>query len=409
MRANAPSNVRTYGALYSGDFRLYMVGQLISMSGTWMQTLAQGYLVFQITRSEAWLGIVACAAGLPFLLLAPIGGVIVDQVPRRRLLLVTMLFQMGLAFILAALTFAGVVQVWHILVLAFLLGTSNALDMPARQTFVIEVVGADQMHSGIALNSVLNSASRILGPMAAGIALIRLGPAWCFFINGLSFVAAIAMLLLMHVPYAFHSERVSKPLEQLRQGLQFARHHPMIAPLLLLSTISSVSLVPIMQIMPAYADTVLGSPDAGYAALSIAQGAGSVIAGVLAGWLAKRFGYGRLLVTCAFAVALCTALLTVQRTIPPAVAINVLWGAFMMLLYVCINIGIQVVVPNGYRSRIMALYTLTFMGIAPFSSLLLGFIASAIGTPGAMLLSAVLGASLSAFVFVRWSRVVTDI
>ncbi|MCC6802141.1 MAG: MFS transporter, partial [Anaerolineae bacterium] len=175
-----PSNL---SALRNPNFRLYFAGQMISNSGTWMQNIAQSYLVYEITRSELWLGIVACASGLPVVLMSPIAGVIVDRFPRRNLLMFTQASQMILALILAALTFSGLVQVWHIVVLAILLGLTNALDMPSRQTIVVEIVGREDMYSGIALNSIMNSMGRVLGPAAAGVALVTFGAAWCFLLN----------------------------------------------------------------------------------------------------------------------------------------------------------------------------------------------------------------------------------
>src|SRR4051794_30519206 len=195
-------NKGTLSALRNANFRLYFFGQMISNSGTWMQNIAQSYLVFLITKSELWLGIVACAAGLPMVLLSPIGGVVVERVPRRTVLLWTQAIQMILAFIMAALTFTNTIQVWHIVVLALLLGMTNAFDTPARQAFVVEIVGRDDMYSGIALNSIMNSLGRVLGPAAGGIALVQFGASWCFLFNGVSFVAVLFSLIIMKVPYA---------------------------------------------------------------------------------------------------------------------------------------------------------------------------------------------------------------
>jgi MFS family permease len=407
MAQNASTRQNSFAAFKSSDFRLYFIGQLISISGTWMQNLAQGYLVFQLTKSEAWLGIVACAAGLPFVALAPLAGVLVEQFPRRRLLFMTQTVQMFLAFILAALTFTDTVQVWHIVLLAFLLGVTNAIDLPARQSFVIEVVGDDLLQSGIALNSVLTSASRVLGPMAAGLALARFGPAWCFLLNGLSFVAVLAMLGIMRVPYAIKSApRTVSPLEGLRQGLDFCRHHDVIMPLLVLAAIGGISIVPLIQILPAFADVVLRSPADGYASITVTQGIGSVIAGMSVGWLSMRLGFGRLLIVSAAAATLATVLLAMQKTVPTAAVMTFLSGASMIMFFVSVNTSIQKIVPNEYRGRVMALYTLSFMGIAPFSALLLGFLASWLGTPTAMIIFAVAGIIGVAWVYVRWPSIV---
>lgn len=407
MTTLAQSRQNTFAAFRSGDFRLYFIGQLVSISGTWMQNSAQGYLVFQLTQSEAWLGVVACAGGIPIVVLAPLAGVLVEQVPRRRLLMVTQTMQMLLAFILAALAFNGLVQVWHIVLLAFLLGVTNALDMPARQTFVIEVVGNELLQSGIALNSILTSASRVLGPMAAGLALASLGPAWCFLLNGISFVVVLVMLALMKVPYATRSTSTVKPLEGLRQGLDFCRHHDTIMPLLLLVAIGGVSIMPVMQILPAFADVVLRSPADGYATITATQGIGSVIGGLSVGWLAQRAGYGRLLVVSAVGATCATVLLAMQHTVPNAAAFTFMSGTSMILFFVSLNTSIQLVVPDEYRGRVMALYTLSFIGIAPFSALLLGLLASWIGTPSAMVIFALAGIVCTVLVFLRWPGVLS--
>lgn len=209
--SSVDTTYRTTAAFRNHDFRLYFIGQLISVSGTWMQNLAQGYLVFQLTQSEAWLGIVACAAGLPIVLTSPIAGVIVERFPRRQLMLATQLAQMSFAIILALLSFTNTVQVWHIVLLALLLGATNALDVPARWTIVSEIVGPDDLKSGIALNSILNSGSRVVGPTIAGIVLVRFGAAVCFLLNALSFVAVIISLLMIRVRYPIPPSKESPP------------------------------------------------------------------------------------------------------------------------------------------------------------------------------------------------------
>ena len=397
-------NTGTFSALRSSNFRLYFAGQLVSVSGTWMQNLAQGFLVFKITQSEAWLGIVACAAGLPVLLLSPISGVIIERVPRRRLMLVTQTIQMVLAFILFALTLSDQIQVWHLVVLAFMLGTTNALDLPARQTFVVEMVGPNDLRSGIALNSILNSASRVLGPMAAGIALVQIGPAWCFFVNGLSFLAVIASLILMQVPYPIQHQTHLPPLQQLREGLTYARHDATIRPLLLLAVIGGIFVVPVSNLLPAFADVVLHSPKEGYAALSVGQGVGSVIAGVAVGWLAHRFGYRTLIAWSVGIGGAATIWLAMQTTIPLATIAGVFAGGFLILQFVSINIMIQLAVPDAFRGRVLALYTLSFLGVAPFGALALGGIANVIGVTSALEIYGVLGIILSAVVLWQWYR-----
>lgn len=396
----------TLSAMRSPDFRLYFAGQLVSISGTWMQNVAQGYLVFSITRSELWLGIIACAAGLPLVLLSPAAGVIVERVPRRQIMLITQTIQMLLAFILAALTFTNTVHVWHIVILAALLGTTNAVDAPARQTIVMEMVGRKDLPSGIALNSILNSASRVLGPTAAGLALVQLGPAWCFLINGASFLAVLISLNFLHVPYEVRGAKDIAPLQQLREGLRFARQHEIIAPLLLLAATVGLFVVPIIQILPAFADLILHSPKEGYAAISAGQGIGSVVGGLLVGWLSTRLGRGRLIGVMVGCSTTAIFLLALQVSITPAAIMSGLSGLCLILQMVTLNTLLQTVVPDVFRGRVLSLYTLTLLGLAPFGSLLLGAAASQIGTSPALMLYAVISAILGITVLMRWPTVI---
>ena len=396
----------TLSALKSPNFRLYFAGQLVSLSGTWMQNVAQGFLVFKLTRSELWLGIVACAAGLPLILLAPVAGVVVERVPRRTLMMFTQTVQMILAFILTYLTFTDTVQTAHIVVLAFCLGVTNALDAPARQTFVVEMVGREDLQSGIALNSILNSASRVLGPTAAGLALVKFGPAWCFLINGLSFLAVLISLFFMSVPYAIAYVGGTPPLKLMREGLQFARHHEVVAPLLLLTAAVGLFTIPIIQLFPAFADLVLNSPKDGYATISAAQGIGSVVGGVLVACLAHRIGRGRVIFLSVILGAIATVVFAFQSNLLIAAVMCLLTGVFLIIEVVSLNTLLQTVVPDAYRGRVLSLYTLTFLGLAPFSALALGGLATVLGTSTALGIYGVLGGVMSLAVLLRWRSVV---
>jgi MFS family permease len=427
----------TLSALKSPNFRLYFGGQLISSAGTWMQNIAQAYLVFQLTHSPLWLGLVACAAGLPLILLSPVSGVIIERTPRRQLMLVTQTVQMILAFILAALTFGHVVQVWHVIVLAFLLGVTNALDTPARQAIVFEMVGRDVLQSGIALNSILNSASRVLGPAAAGIALVQVGAAWCFLLNGVSFLFVIASLAMMQVPYAIKRPPSENALAQLRKGLSLTRHDERIAPLLLLTASVGFFTLPILQVYAAFASESLHSPANGYATLSVGQGIGSVLAGVVVTALANRLGRGRLIAVMIGLVgltALCTAAAPALAKAPPfdvlldhfvsgalyplaplAGAIilltstfSALNGLFAVCEVVTVNTLIQFVVPDEFRGRVLALYTLAFFGLSPFGALALGSISDVITTANGIALWGICGLVSSALILRRWPKLMGE-
>ena len=399
----APSG--TYAAFRNSNFRLYFAGQLVSNVGTWMQNIAQAYLVFQITHNPFWSGIVACAAGAPLVLLSPVSGVIVDRFPRRSIMLVTQTVQMLLAFILTALVVAGTVQIWHVLVLAFVLGVTNALDQPSRQTIVMELVGRDLLHSGITLNSMMNSAARLVGPTLAGVALVALGVSWCFFLNGLSFLAVIASLLLLKVPYATSRPPATAPLAQLREGLRYVRHSPAILPLLLISASVGFFALPVLQLFAAFASESLHSPDVGFAAISAGEGLGAILSGLLVGWLVNRFGRARLIAVTAGLNTLATVFLSLQHEVVPAMLMSALMGLFVVTEIVNVNTLLQMRVPDEFRGRTLALYTLTFFGLAPFGSLVMGAVAERFGTAEAMAISTILCGVCTALVLVRWPQV----
>jgi MFS family permease len=392
----------TLTALRYPNFRLYFIGQLISLSGSWMQIVAQGWLVFHLTQSELWLGLVACAAGLPSLVLSPAAGVLIDRIPRRRLLIFSQSAQMLLALILASLTFAGVVQVWHIMALAFLLGMVNAIDAPSRQTIIVDLVGHENLSSGIALNSFMFSIGRIFGPAAAGIALTTVGPAWCFLLNGLSFLAVIAMLLVIDIQTRPSGNSEFAPLKQLKEGLRFTRYHPTILPLLLLAITASLLTANIVTLMPAFADTVLHSPKEAYAAITTSIGIGSALAGVSMAKLGRRFGRGWVVAAMSLWVTVVCLLVSRSTSVHLVVILMGLHGFGMILEFVTVNTLIQSQVPDHFRGRVMSLYTLAWFGISPFGALGMGLLASRIGTPDTIALYMLIGGVLSIGILLRW-------
>lgn len=400
-----PSTGGALSAFRYPNFRLYFGGQLISTSGTWMQTVAQGWLVYNLTKSELWLGVVACAAGLPSLFLSPFAGVLVERLPRHKVLMVTQTFQMLLAFILAALTFGGVVQVWHVVLLSFFLGMTNAVDAPARQTLVVDLVGKEDLSSGISLSSTMYNASRVFGPSAAGIALVQFGPAWCFLINGLTFFAVLLSLFLLKIEKKKREYGAFSPLLDLRKGLAFSRFHPVIAPVLLLATVGAVFSFNVWTLLPAFADTALNSPKEGYAALSVANGIGAVVAAVLVTTLGRRLGRGRIVLLMSLFTPLMTLALSGARSLTVAIPLTVLTGFGLILQFVTMNTILQSEVDDNFRARVLSLYTVTFFGIAPFAALLLGAMAERISTSGAVAFCAVAGGVLNVIILARSPKV----
>jgi MFS family permease len=312
---------------------------------------------------------------------------------------------MLLAFILAALTFLGIVQVWHIVILAALLGIVTAIDAPARQTFVLEMVGRDDLPSGIALNSIIISSSRVLGPTAAGIALVQFGPAWCFLLNGLTFLAVMVSLWIMEVPYKIANSTQNAPWQQAIEGIRFARQHPILLPLLFLAANMGWFGIPIVSILPAFADVVLHSPKIGYATITAGQGLGSVIGGLILSRLADRYGRGRLIAVVLLLWTLAVISLARQVTIPAAVLMAGMSGFAMVTHMVNINTTLQAVVPDAFRGRVLSLYTLVFFGFSPFGALALGLLAQTIGITNAVALYGIGGGLIGGITLLRWPQV----
>ncbi|MCC6897194.1 MAG: MFS transporter [Anaerolineae bacterium] len=397
-----PARVHNFSAFQFPNFRLYFIGQTISISGSWMQIVAQGWLVFELTKNELWLGLVACAAGLPSLILSPLAGVLVERIHTRKLLLITQTMQMFLALALALLTFSNTVQVWHIMVLAFLLGITNAIDAPSRQAIVADLVDREHLPSGIAMNSIIFNLSRVIGPVIGGILLTKVGPAWCFLINGLSFIAVLFTLYKMQVAIRPRTLMAFAPIKQLKEGLQFARKHHTIAPLLLLAVAAALFTNNISTLLPAFADTVLHSPKEAYADITTAIGVGAVIAGLIMNLMGKWLGRGRVVGLMVIFVTISAFAFSTTATETPAIIFAGLYGFGIILQFVTVNTLIQSEVPDAFRGRVLSLYTLSWFGIAPFGALLMGGVASVIGTPTTIGLTAVLGGMMSIFVLLRW-------
>lgn len=370
-----------------------------------MQALAQGWLVFQLTRSELALGLVAFAAGFPSLFLSPFAGVVVDRFSRRNLLIITQTVQMILAFVLAALVFTEMVEVWHIIFLAFLLGLTKTLDAPARQAFIKDMVGKDDMSSGITLNSIMVNGGRVIGPSLAGILLATLGAAWCFFLNGITFLAVIVSLVVIHETYRVPGVGKGSPVKQMREGLAFSRHHETILPLLLLAAIGATFAVNTITLLPAFADVVLQSPVDGLSLLSAAQGVGAIIAGFLLTFLVNRFGHGRVAAIMMLVWSVAVISLGNTNQVPIAAFFMGLFGASLVLFFVNTNTMIQLVVPDNYRGRVMSLFTLTFVGLTPLSALFIGALANVIGTPTMLTIIGSINGGLALVILMRWRGV----
>jgi len=345
-----------------------------------MQQIAQSWLVYRLTRSSALLGFVSFAGQIPVFVLAAVGGAAADRLDRHRIIVWTQALSMALAFVLAALTLSGVVRVWHVFVLAALLGVVNAFDIPARQAFVVDMVGREDLMNAIALNSSMVNGARVVGPAIAGAVVAAVGEGWCFLLNGLSYIAVIVGLLLMRLPHAHRAMAAGRSaVADIIEGFRFSGETAPIRALLLLLGVVSLTAMPYAVLMPVFADDILHGGATGLGLLMGASGIGAV-AGALS--LAARRGFhglGRWVAAATFSFGIALLLFALSKTFWLSAALLVPVGAAMMVQMAASNTLIQAMVPDALRGRVMAVYSMMFMGMAPFGAVFAGSVAERIG------------------------------
>ncbi|WP_129674162.1 MFS transporter [Candidatus Chloroploca sp. Khr17] len=378
-------------ALRHRNYRLFFIGQLISLIGTWMQSVAQGWLVLRLTDSPALLGLVAAASSLPVLLFSLPAGTVVDRVSKQKLLLATQLAAMLLAIALAVLTISGLIQVWHILVMAMLLGFVNAFDAPTRQSFTVEMVGREDLLNAIALNSSIFNAARMIGPAVAGLLVALIGEGPAFALNAVSFVFVIASLLMMRLP-PFTAPKASRSSDQLKEGLRYIKQERRVQALLIQAMAISLFCFVHIPLLPVFARDVLGTGAAGLGALSSASGLGALAAALILAQLGDKLPRGRLLMVAALLYPLLMIMFTTTRQLPLAMALIGVAGWAGVTTMALTNTLIQALVPDALRGRVMSVFTLILMGMSPMGGLVAGVLAEMIGSvPLVVAASAVIG------------------
>jgi len=399
LRAQSGGLPRTVAAFSHTNYRLYFGGQLVSVAGTWMQAVAQQWLVYQISGSEAALGLVAFSAAIPALLLTPLGGVAVDRFPKRSILVATQSAAMMFAFVLAALAFAHVAEVWHIVALAAGLGLVNAFDAPARQSFVVELVGKEDLPNAIAMNSTMFNLARVVGPALGGAAMAALGPEWCFLINGISFLAVIGGLLAMRVAPHERKPAVESPFSQLASGLRYARSQPVLAGLIVLALIFSLFGLSYSTLLPAFVDKALHRGAGDFALIMSATGVGAVTGTLTIAMFGESRGRrGQWLAAAAFGFPILLLMFANNSIFELALGLAFGLGFGFMMQFTLINTLLQTHVADAMRGRVMSLYTITFFGLAPLGYLAIGALAERWGLSLIISISAGIAAILAAVV-----------
>jgi MFS family permease len=371
----------TFRALRHRNFQLFFAGQLLSLIGTWMQNIAQSWLVYRLTGSAFLLGAVGFAGQIPVFLLAPVGGAVADRFNRHRIVVATQAVSMILAFVLAALTLTRTILVWEIIALAALLGAVNAFDIPTRQSFLVEMVGKDDLMNAIALNSSMFNGARVIGPAIAGVLVAGIGEGWCFFVNAVSYIAVIAGLFLMKLRPWEAEPPLTSPFEHALEGFRFVQRAAPIRALLLLIGLVSLVAVPYTVLMPIFADKILHGGARGLGLLMGATGVGALGGALALAMRSELRGLGRWISIASAGFGASLILFAASRWFWVSFVLLLPAGFAMMLQMSSSNTLIQAMVPDRLRGRVMSVYAMMFMGMAPLGSLFAGIAADRLGAP----------------------------
>jgi MFS family permease len=386
-------------ALHHRNFRLFWFGQMISLVGTWMQNVARGWLVLQMTNSPFLLGLVSMLGMLPILFVAPFGGALADNLNKRTVIITTQITAMTLALVLATLVFTKQVQYWHIVVLASILGITMAIDAPTRQSFIVEMVGKKDLLNAIALNSSIFNLARILGPAFAGLIISAIGIVLCFYVNGISYIAVIAGLLMMRGNFSPAKKKRTHVLKDIKDGFSYARQNRNIMSLITLVALSSIFIMPYAMLMPVFARDVLQVGARGLGILLASAGVGALIGALSLALFSDYRKKGRFVMagTSTFVIAALMFSFSNSYHISILLLLFIGWG--MVMQNASINSLLQTITPDHLRGRIMSLYVLFFAGMMPFGSLQAGFIADRFGAQMALRVGGIIVACVTVFLF----------
>ena len=371
----------TFAALKHRNFRLFFVGQLVSLTGSWMQYTAQGWLVYQLTGSKVLLGTVAAVGSLPMLLLSVWGGSVADRHPKRTVVLLTQTGMMLLAFVFAALVWSGHIQPWHILVLAALGGAAMAFDMPARQAFMVEMTSREDLMNAVSLNSSIVNGARVVGPAVAGFLMAHVGMTWCFLLNGLSFIAVLAGLLMMRLPRFVPPAEPASTGRHVVEGFAYVAGHRRLRILLLLFGVVGIFGWSYSVLLPAYATDILHVGERGYGALLSANGLGALLGALTVATYGNRVRPRRLILGGLWLFSAMLLLLAVVRWYPLVLLCLMVGGWGMLLYFSTTNTLIQTSVSDAMRGRVMGIWALVFGGMMPIGGLESGLLSQAVGVP----------------------------
>ena len=374
-------------ALKYKNYRLFFGGQSVSLIGMWMQSIALSWLVYRLTNSAILLGVIGFVSQIPSFILSPLAGVYADRWNRRYMLICTQALLMLQSLTLAALVLGGVVAVWHLIALALFSGIVNAFDAPARQSFVIDMIEQkEDLGNAIALNSAIFNGSRLIGPSLAGIIIAATGEGICFLINGLTYLAIISALWAMHINPKEHLVQNTPVLQELKDGFSYVYNHIPIRSLLILVAIVSLVGMPYIVLMPIFAKEILRGGPSTLGFLMASSGVGALTGAIFLASRRDFKGTGRLIPVAAIIFGTGLIAFSFSRVFMYSCALMLMTGFGLMVQMALSNTSLQTIVDDDKRGRVMSFYTMAFMGMAPFGSLLAGSLAHRIGAPETLLL-----------------------
>ena len=394
--------ISPFASLRHRNFRLFFTGQTISLVGTWMQSVAQGWLVLQLTNSPFYVGLVSALGSLPILLVSLPAGVLADRTNKHRVIILTQTLSLLQALVLAVLIGTHRIALWQVASIAVFLGTVNAFDTPMRQAFIVELVGKEDLTNAIALNSSAFNAARVVGPSIAGLLISAVGLAWCYFLNALSYVAVIVGLLMMRLPPWVRPARAGDDWDRFREGVRYVRGDRRVLSLVTMMAVISVFGFPFLVLMPVFARDELRVGAAGLGLLMAAVGIGAMLAALGLAAFGPRVRKGALLVWTGPTFGVAITAFALCQWFPLALAVLPICGGAMILNTAVTNTLLQSVVPDGLRGRVMGFFTFVFIGMAPFGALQAGFVAEHLGAPTAVVLGGMVCAITS---LTLWGRV----
>lgn len=389
-----------FPAFRSHNYRLYFFGQLISLIGTWLQIVAEGWLVWQLTNSAFWVGLVAALGNLPVLFFALFGGVITDRFDKRKLLVFTQVTAMILALILGVLTVTHTITVLHVSILAFLLGTTTALDLPARQAFLPELVGKTNLSSAIALNAGMFNGARVIGPGIAGILIGLFGVGGLFILNGLSYIAATIALFYMRLQPHITQEH-SHPLQAIKEGIVYSFTHPVIRILIMLSGIMAIFGWSYMTILPVIVQNVFHENATTLGYFYAIAGAGALLGAIFVSMKAEKIDTIKLILLGNIIYTIAMFLFSLTTNVTLALILLFFTGFGLVIQFSLINTAIQHMVNDKIRGRVLSVYTLMFLGLSPLGSLQIGLLAEHFSAPVAIQWSTAIIALCVVYLFIN--------